>query len=464
MPIFPLRRRLLAILTATFPSWRNPILSQSFLDWRVLLLTSVWAGSVAGLFFSIPMLDHIVAGGLLLFVLGTLPQARLETKVLVGIGSTVTLILIFTIADPVAAWRGLERTLIFAGLLPTLKMTREVARLMPSVRKSQDRLAALPDSAADVGITIGATVFGAVLNTGSFALVSAVVPADASDDRRRSAACASMRGMSIAVLWSPFFVGFAVAGTYLPMVQLWEIIPFGFLCVCLAISIALAMFARPFSFGAVGAALASLQPIASRLGIAAGMVVLVGTFTHLSTLGSILVVMPLLCLIQCVRRPDALRPVLEKTAEGIKGLGDDLALVAIAIVVGTVAGEADSVIVHVAPLLEGGLPAPVLLAMMIGIQLVPAIIGIHPIITGTIFLAALTSLDHGVLPLALYEAMLVGWGLGAMVSIASLSVVTAGSMFGVPPARIAISRNLAYVIVIWAVMIPILSILHYALI
>ncbi|WP_339856283.1 hypothetical protein [uncultured Nisaea sp.] len=427
-------------------------------------MTSVWAGSVAGLFLSVPMLDHIVAGGLLLFVLGTLPQARLETKVLVAIGTVVTLVLIFTIAAPADVWRGLERTLIFAGLLPTLKMTREVARLMPSVRKSQDRLAALPDSAADVGITIGATVFGSVLNTGSFALVSAVVPADASDERRRSAACASMRGMSIAVLWSPFFVGFAVAGTYLPMVELWEIIPFGFICVCIAIAIGLAMFARPFSFRAVGAALACLRPIASRLGIAAGAVILVGTFTPLSTLGSILVVMPLLCMLQFFRRPDALRPVLEKTAEGMKDLGDDLALVAVAIVVGTVAGEADAIIVHVAPLLEGGLPAPVLLALMIGIQLIPAIVGIHPIITGTIFLAALTSLDHGVLPLALYEAMLAGWGLGAMISIASLSVVTAGSMFDVPPTRVAIGPNLAYVFVVWAVLVPILSILHYALI
>ena len=75
----------------------------------------MWAGSVAGLFLSVPMLDHIVAGGLLLFVLGTLPQARLETKVLVGIGTAATLVLIFTVADPEAVWRGLERALICAA-------------------------------------------------------------------------------------------------------------------------------------------------------------------------------------------------------------------------------------------------------------------------------------------------------------------------------------------------------------
>ena len=60
--------------------------------------------------------------------------------------------------------------------------------------------------------------------------------------------------------------------------------------------------------------------------------------------------------------------------------------------------------------------------------------------------------------------MLAGWGLGAMISIASLSVVTAGSMFDVPPTRVAIGPNLAYVFVVWAVLVPILSILHYALI
>ncbi|MBO6562316.1 MAG: hypothetical protein JJ959_17355 [Nisaea sp.] len=446
------------------PPLETKILPQIFKDWRVLLLAAVWLGSVAGLFVSAPMLDHLTGIGLLIFVLLTLPKARRETKFLMLGGGLITAVLLLTVAGPADALRGLERSLIFAGLLPTLQMTKAVALRMPSVRISQERLASLPGQAADVGIAIGTTVFGSVLNTGAFALVSAVIKQDATEERRLTAARAAMRGMNISVLWSPFFVGFAVAGTYLPQVELWQIVPFGFFCVCLSIAIALAMFARPFSLGAVRDSLACLGPIAPRLGFAAGTVILVGALTPLSTLGAIIVVMPVLCAIQFQRHPEQVRPVFEETATAMSRMGDDLALIVVAMVVGTTAGEADALIVHVAPLLEGGLPAPVLLAALIGIQLLPAVVGIHPIITGTIFLAALTSLPHGVLPLALYEAMLAGWGLGSMISIASLSVVTAGSMFGVRPLVVAIGPNLLYVLVVWAVLVPLLSAVHYAFI
>ncbi|UUX49194.1 hypothetical protein NUH88_17530 [Nisaea acidiphila] len=429
----------------------------------MLLLAAVWAGSVAGLFVSVPMLDHVTGVGLLIFVLLTLSKSRRETKMLMLGGAAITAALLATVAGPEDALRGLERSLIFAGLLPTLQMTKAVALRMPSVHESQNRLAALPGKAADVGIAIGTTVFGSVLNTGAFALVSAVIKPDATEERRLAGARAAMRGMNISVLWSPFFVGFAVAGTYLPTVPLWQIVPFGFFCVCLSIAIALAMFARPFSFGAVRDSLACLGPIAPRLGLAAGTVILVGALTPLSTLGAIIVVMPVLCAIQFQRHPEQIMPVFEETAGAMSRMGDDLALIVVAMVVGTAAGEADALITHVAPLLEGGLPVPLLLAAMIGIQLLPAIVGIHPIITGTIFIAALTSLPHGVLPLALYEAMLAGWGLGSMISIASLSVVTSGSMFGVRPLKVAFGPNLIYVMVVWAVLVPLLSAVHYAL-
>ena len=44
-------------------------------------------------------------------------------------------------------------------------------------------------------------------------------------------------------------------------------------------------------------------------------------------------------------------------------------------------------------------------------------------------------------------AMMFGWGMGAMNSISSLSVVTAGQMFRVPPLTLAIGPNLLYALV-----------------
>ena len=55
------------------------------------------------------------------------------------------------------------------------------------------------------------------MNIGAFALVSAALPSDAGEQRRQVAAEAALRGMNAAVLWSPFFISFAVAGIYLPV-------------------------------------------------------------------------------------------------------------------------------------------------------------------------------------------------------------------------------------------------------
>ena len=54
------------------------------------------------------------------------------------------------------------------------------------------------------------------MNIGAFALIAASLPQKAGHERRRVAAEAALRGMNGAVLWSPFFISFAVANIYLP--------------------------------------------------------------------------------------------------------------------------------------------------------------------------------------------------------------------------------------------------------
>jgi hypothetical protein len=44
-----------------------------------------------------------------------------------------------------------------------------------------------------------------------------VIPQNAKDEIRQAAGEAAIRGMNTAVLWSPFFVSFAVGQLYLPL-------------------------------------------------------------------------------------------------------------------------------------------------------------------------------------------------------------------------------------------------------
>ena len=82
---------------------------------------------------------------------------------------------------------------------------------MPSVQKSQANLGALPPEASSGGFQLTGHFFGGIINTGTFAILSAVLPPQSPEQDRRAAAEAAIRGMVTSAAWSPFFVGFAVA-------------------------------------------------------------------------------------------------------------------------------------------------------------------------------------------------------------------------------------------------------------
>ena len=140
-------------------------------------------------------------------------QSRIIVLALFGIGMLVL--------PEWPDWAQLKQTgsfvLIFVCLMPTLTLVRATAMTMPSVARTQYRLAALPPEHSASGLQLASQMLGSIMNIGAFALVSAALPSDAGEQRRLVAAEAALRGMNAAVLWSPFFISFAVAGVYLPV-------------------------------------------------------------------------------------------------------------------------------------------------------------------------------------------------------------------------------------------------------
>jgi hypothetical protein len=102
-------------------------------------------------------------------------------------------------------------------------------------------------------------------------------------------------------------------------------------------------------------------------------------------------------------------------------------------------------------------PAAVVIAAMLLSQLLPAMVGVHPIISGTVVLAALTSQPLTVAPLLLFQAMVAGWALGTMISMSAISVVTSASMFNIPPHHLAYGRNLPYALAVAGLVVAVLS-------
>ncbi len=415
--------------------------------WRPPVLLAIWAAAVILLWIDVAWLHSAAAATLGVFALLSILDSRRETRLVVALIVSLGAGLLWSDADPAEILRGLDRSLVFAALLPTLALTRAVARGMASVRIAQHRIAGLPAHRVGIGLLFGAHAFGAVLNTGAFALMSAVVPDSADVADRRSAALATLRGMNTVALYSPFFVGFAVAYTYLPDVPVWQVFSLGGALAAAGLAIALLLYARPLTWEGVRAGLGCLGPVVAPMGGVALLVMLASQVLPVSTLGAVLVVMPLLAALHLAARPHRIQPVLGETCDAMARLGDDIAIISAAMILGTLAETAPPIRDLAAPWIAAHMPPWAAFGATSGSMVLLAIAGLHPMITGTVMMAALAGSGLAIADLPLMLAMMFGWGMGAMNSISSLSVVTAGQMFRVPPLTLAIGPNLLYALV-----------------
>jgi hypothetical protein len=394
--------------------------------WRPPVLLAIWAAAFALLWIDAGWLHRAAATALGVLVVLSVLDARRETLMVFALIAALSTGLLVLGADAAEILHGLDRSLIFTGLLPTLALTRAVAR----------------------GLLFGAHVFGSVLTTGAFALMGSVVPDTASDEDRRAGALAALRGMNTVALYSPFLVGFAVAYTYLPNVPVWQMFTLGGALAACGLTIALLMFARPLSIEGVRAGLGCLAPVALPMGASAVLVVVASQVLPVSTLGAVLVVMPALAILHFITRPHRIAPVLAETRDAMGRMGDDLVIVSAAMILGTLAETAPPIREVIAPWIATHLPPWAAFGATSGSMVMLAIVGVHPMITGTVMMAAFAGSGLAIADLPLMAAMLFGWGIGAMNSISSLSLVAAAQMFRTPQVGLAIGPNLLFALAV----------------
>ncbi len=198
---------------------------------RLACLTIAWVAAVGAIVTVRP--DGLVAsiGALAfgLFIVLTMARLRWDSLVILAVLAAVTWLLLDELPGFADMLSGGRRVLIFAALLPTMALVRATAMTMPSVHATQRRLGALPASASAGGQQLAAHVFGGIINTGAFALLSAALPEDADQPRRRAAAEAVIRGMVSSSAWSPFFVAFAIGQNFVAPIYAWMAIAIGVL-------------------------------------------------------------------------------------------------------------------------------------------------------------------------------------------------------------------------------------------
>ena len=342
-------------------------------------------------------------------------------------------------------WEHIKQTgsfvLIFACLMPTMTLVRATAMTMPSVRRTQDRLAALPSEHTASGLQLTSQMLGAVMNVGAFALVSAALPKNADVNRRLVAAQAAIRGMNAAVLWSPFFISFAVAGFYLPAGFASGAISLGVVHTILFFVITSAIAAPARARFALWQSLHPLFPIASRLFFAIFCVIIMSLTTGLTALYAIVATMPLLCIFQMLRRPDTFRPIISNFLALQKNSGDELVIISLSMLIASLAGQTDYMTAMLTGLF-GGIPDIQLMLFALPVIVwASSVIGVHPVISSAPLLAffapSLSVYDAAFIA----QAHMIGWGTGTMVSYSSLSVVTVGEQFNLKTSQLSFGFN-----------------------
>ena len=375
---------------------------------------------------------------LIVAMLGLRAQTLVVTMILFGLG--------FVLLPDIPSLGELREAgafvLIFACLMPTLALVRATAMTMPSVWRTQKALGALSPEHSASGLQLASHMLGGVMNTGSFALVAASLPNDADERRRRVAAEAALRGMNSSVVWSPFFIGFAVAGTYLPSGFAVGAIGFGVITAILFYVITAACAAPASARFAFIQSLKPLRPVGPRLAVAIGSVVLVSVVTGLTALYAVVLTMPVLCIVQMARRPDTGRAILGNFTTLQKQSGDELLIISVSMIIAALAHNSQ-VLPELAAIVFGGtLPVWKMIWVLPVFVWIGSIFGVHPVISSAPLLALFSPY------LTVFDAMfvmqghMIGWSTGTMSSIASMSVITVADQFQLRPAQLAFGRNL----------------------
>ena len=332
--------------------------------------------------------------------------------------------------------------LIFACLMPTLALVRATAMTMPSVTHTQSALAALPPEHSASGLQLASHTLGGVMNIGSFALIAASLPVDADERRRLVAAEAALRGMNSAVLWSPFFISFAIGGAYLPADYALGAIGLGLISALFFYIISASLTAPKAVKFAFFESLVPLRPVGKRVLVGIGSVIAVSVITGLTALYAVVLTMPILCLVQMFRRPETTKTIYRNFSELQQQSGGDLVIISVSMIVAALAQNSD-VLPELTKVVFGG---TLYVWQMIWILPVlvwfGSIFGVHPVISSAPLLALfaphLTVLDA----MFVMQAHMIGWSTGTMSSIASMSVITVAEQFRLRPAQLAFGRNM----------------------
>lgn len=431
---------------------------------RLILLLIAWCVAVAQIIIgdALTPIANIAVVLYGIYLLLSLPLIKRGSFIIISFLALLGYLTIHHITwdDVFAAGRFV---LIFAGLVPTMILAKSTANTMPSVQRTQKALAKLKPENSAAGVQLAGHAFGAVINTGTFAMLAASLSPDSSQERRRTVALASLRGMNASAGWSPFFVAFAIGQSFIEPSAAWPAIGVGVGLAIMFHAVTLPIFSPGLTLTMLRESLACLKPISLRLLFVLVTVLSCALIFNFTALSAVVAVMPALVLLQFMRQPQTVRTIITTTRDQLKSVGDDIVVISAAMILGFLVTRTDGIATILSLLDTDTFPAYTALMATPVLMMLTSVVGIHPVISSTVLLAIFSGAGSSATAFLLMQAHLLGWATGTMSSIASLSVITCTTLFRVPSKQLAMGKNL-YIAFFYALIGgAVLTAIHYAI-
>ena len=423
--------------------------------------TALWLMGVIRIFWPDPLVVDILSALLVCFVLLALPRTAWHTRLLLCALALATAGLASVYDRWDAVLLGLAKGSVFPAFLATIVLLRATADQRPEIATARRLFTAIDPRRQSGGLIIGSFLVGSILQVGVFAILAPILGRDATLEERRRVFLVAMRGMALVPLWSPFVVGMAVATVYLPSVPLWQVMALGLFLGTLGILLSVTLFDRTGGPATIWRALKTLVPIVPAISVAAFLVIGMTTISGYSTLQSLVIIIPVPCLLAVAFAPGGSVPqALRNTAMGLSRIGNETSILTFAMVLG-ITFETCLPAIGLLDILKSAVLSPTMIIFIVVMAMnIFGLLGVHSIVSGTILLVLFTSIPTGIADLVLLEAILIGWGLCTALSVGSLSIATGAAMFDLKPVQGISVLNIVYVFVASALFAAILAVIN----
>jgi len=428
------------------------------------LFLALWVLVVVDLGVRWLPLRHFAEVVLALLMLLALLKASTHIRVLAAVLLSATAVATWRAGDWTVLERGLRAGLLMGAFLPVVMLVRATVYLSPTVPAIRERLGAMSAAERRSWMTGGAQMLGSILTLGYVSVQRPLLPASVPDDERASLAESGVRGLGMAILWSPFFVASAMASQLVPGVPAWRIVLLGLALSAVAGLIAHLMFNRELALGSIPRVVGRLAPIGVPTILLVGAVVLTSGLAGWNVLQSVIVVVPGVCAVYVLSHaPRRAGEVVRDVAAGAGRMGDEVLVLTTATMFGSaIAG------VGMPDVLAGAIRAlgdqPWLaIGLAVGLIAGLGLLGLHPMVTAAVMVPTYVSLGLPIADAVLLHIVVLAWSLSSMVSAWTLPVVVTSAAFGIPVRRLVFGANLRFVAVFGVAAVVALALLNHAL-